>query len=130
MDKFVVTLRTAPSEAVEVPDELKRSCFGALRFFPGIPKTVTKDELEFIKSNNADLHKRLHVRSYVESKRVDKRGASEAQIEKLADEAGIGHLKLGRKVEVLEKRGLLKKVAPPKKVEPPKATRKRNGNGK
>lgn len=147
MEKVIVTLRSAPSESVEVPKfkkgakgekgekaETARSCFGALRFFPGIPKTITKDELEFIKGSSAELFRRLSVRPYVESKRVDKRGATEDDVEKAAEKAGVGHLPAKKKLAVLAERGLIgsKAAPPPKKPDEAagtKATRKRNGNG-
>lgn len=145
MGKVIVTLRSAPPESVEVPKyvkgkkgkggepvETERSCFGALRFFPGIPKTVTADELEYVKSSDAELARRLAVRPYVESKRVDRRGATEAEVEALAETEGVGHLGLGRKVEVLRRRGKLKvkPTEPPKPKAEVKTTRRKNGNGK
>jgi hypothetical protein len=118
MKKTIVTLRSAPSESIEVPKTVKdgtkdraleRSCFGALRLFPGVPKTITTDELEFIKEKQSEVFLRLEVRPYVESKRVDVRGASEADIEKMAAEEGLGHLRLRDQVDRLQKRGKLKR---------------------
>lgn len=150
-NKAIVMLRSAPSESIEVPSvvkykgdkekkELKRSCFGAIRLFPGIPKAITTDELEHIKKTRADLFARLEVRPYVESKRVDVRGASEADIEKMAASEGIGHLRPKAQVSKLEERGKLKrpeKRETAAKVEgkssptpAPAARRKpKNGNG-
>ena len=141
MSKVIVTLRTSPSVSVEIPNsktvegkevELKRSVFGALRFFPGIPKAITTDELEFIRATRPDLDRRkLNERPYVESKRVDRRGASEAEVEAKAEKEGLSHLPHGRKLEVLTRRGKISKPTPKAvKSEPAKATRKRNGNGK
>jgi hypothetical protein len=142
MDKVIITLRSTPSESIEIPDaikykgdkeesQLKRSCFGALRIFPGIPKTISKDELEHIKKTMPNLFSRLEVKPYVESKRVDVRGASESEINKLADKEGLGHLKFPAKLKKLIERGLIKKpkkkgavknltkvVKKPKAVEP------------
>lgn len=147
MSKVIVTLRSAPSESVEIPKykkkekgakgervEITRSCFGALRFFPGIPKAVTKDELEYIKKNDAELRRRLKTRPYVESKRVDKRGASESEVEALAESEGIGHLPMKRQIEILKKRGKIKPkpaAKPASASTPPRtSTRRRNGGGK
>lgn len=123
-EKTIVTLRSAPSVSVEVPDEqegktLQRSCFGALRLFPGIPKTITKDELEHLKKNQPDVFARLTVQPYVESKRVDRRGAGEADVRRLAEEAGISHLPHRKQVEVLRERGKLSKPTRSKSVEAP-----------
>ena len=100
MDKVIVTLRTTPAASVEVPKhfpklrgakgegdpkEIGRSCFGALRFFPGVPKTITKDELEFVRLHCGDVAARLDDRPYVESKRLDYRGANESVIAALAE---------------------------------------------
>jgi hypothetical protein len=114
-ERTIVTLRSAPSATVEVPEKkkdggaLQRSCFGVLRLFPGIPKTVTRDELEHIKQAEPDLYNRLTVQPYVESKRVDRRGAGEAEIAKLAEQEGIAHLPHGRQVELLRERGKIRK---------------------
>jgi len=150
MNKVTVTLRSAPSESIEVPTQVKykkekevtkleRSCFGAIRLFPGIPKAITKDELEHIKKTRADLFARLDVKPYVESKRVDKRGISEADAEKLAKAEGLDHLKPKVQLEKLQERG---KVTRPKKREnaprlegkkgaalTPAKRKPRNGNG-
>lgn len=100
-DKRIVTLRSAPSETVEVPPrfefkdgerEVARSCFGALRLFPGVPKTVTADELEFVERERPAIRRRLEVREYVESRRVDRRGMSEADLTALAKAEGLEHL--------------------------------------
>lgn len=115
-EKKIVTLRSAPSVSVEVPDSqdsktLQRSCFGAIRLFPGIPKTVTKDELEFIEKTDPDLYGRLVVQPYVESKRIDRRGVAESEVDRLAAEEGIAHLSHGKQVEVLRSRGKISKAA-------------------
>lgn len=124
-ERTIVTLRVAPSASVEIPEErdgkaLKRSCFGALRLFPGIPKTVTRDELEHIKRAEPDLYNRLIVQPYVESKRVDRRGAGEAEIAKLAEQEGIAHLPHARQVELLRERGRIRvpEAAPTEKPKP------------
>lgn len=108
MSKVIVTLRSAPPASVDITDDqCERSCFGALRFFPGIPKTITKAELEYLGKAQPMLRARLQVRPYVESKRLDYRGASEAKIEVLASEEGVGHLDLAKQIEVLRQRGKL-----------------------
>lgn len=121
-ERTIVTLRSAPSESIEVPGEfggraLQRSCFGAIRLFPGVPKTVTRDELEQIKRGRPDVFARLTVQPYVESRRVDRRGATEADVHRLAEEAGISHLPHARQVEVLRKRGKMPANAPEKAPE-------------
>jgi hypothetical protein len=152
MKKVIATLRSAPAASVDVPKtfpvrrvkrgekprekprEIERSCFGSLRFFPGIPKTISKDELEFIESGRPDLSKRLDVSEYVESKRVDYRGATEKAIETAAESEGIGHLSLKRKVEVLRERGKIDKPDPKKVsvtvVDPPKRSAKTSSGRK
>lgn len=124
MKKVIVTLRDAPNASVEVPEnfprpkrakktkprKIERSVFGAIRLFPGVPKAISVDELEYVKLRRPDVAARLDERPYVESKRVDYRGITEAAIEKLAEEEGIGHLDLARKVKVLAER---KKIAIP-----------------
>ena len=108
MSKKIVMLRSAPSETVEVPEEVPRSCFGALRLFPGIPKTVTQEELDHVQATRPEVFERLEVRPYVESRRVDVRGASEAELEQLAVAEGIGHLPHAAQVRKLRERGRLK----------------------
>lgn len=125
MKKCIATLVSAPAESVEIPvhfpqkrgDEseprlIERSAFGALRFFPGIPRTISCDECEFIRSEQPDVLERLEISKYVESKRVDYRGATEAEIEKLAEEAGIGHLSLADQCVRLEVTKKLKRPKP------------------
>jgi hypothetical protein len=108
--KHIVTLRSAPSETVEVPEEVKvRSCFGALRLFPGVPKAVTKEELKHIETARPDVFERLEVRPYVESRRVDLRGVSEAEIAALARTEGLEHLRPAEQVRQLRERGKLPK---------------------
>jgi hypothetical protein len=122
MKKVIVTLQGGATASVEVPEAfprrrrakgkaraIARSVFGAIRFFPGVPKAISGDELEYIRAHRGDVSGRLEVRPYVESKRVDYRGASEAEIERLADEGGIAHLGLSAKVERLAERGKLEK---------------------
>jgi hypothetical protein len=116
--KMIVTLRSAPPVSVEVPAvvkydgterEVKRSCFGALRLFPGLPKTVTEDELEHIKRKEPEVYARLEIRPYVESKRVDRRGASEADVERMAEAEGVAHLRPKARDARLRARGKLKR---------------------
>jgi|GEM_PF-5532523 len=142
MNKIVVTLSRGPALSVDVPDEyrvgrgklavtkqVERSCFGAVRLYPGLPKTISTTELEYVKDKNPKLADMLSVRPYVESKRVDKRGCTEAELEALADKEGISHLKPARKLKVLCERG---KLAAPKvsaTVVEDKPKRRRNGNG-
>ena len=102
--------RGAPA-TVEFPEgekAPKRSCFGALRLFPGIPRAVTAEELAFIEKKHPAVYAELEVRPYVESRRVDRRGATEAEVERLAAEAGISHLPNARVLEILRERGKLK----------------------
>lgn len=128
-EKVNVTLRSSPSASVEFPAEKgpDRSCFGALRLFPGIPRAVTRGELDWIERREPALFARLTVSPYVESKRVDRRGASEATVERLAESEGLSHLSHGRKVEVLRKRGKLK---PPEKPPKPVPAKKSAEGGK
>ncbi len=130
MKKVIVTLRDAPNASVEVPGEfpqkrrakrkvreIERSVFGAIRLFPGVPKAISSDELEYVELHRSDVFRRLDRRPYVESKRVDYRGASEAAIEDLAAREGIGHLDLPSKVERLTERGKLEAPDPRKSTE-------------
>lgn len=131
MKKVIVTLRDQPAGSVEVPREfprrrgekekksvdIERSCFGCLRFFPGVPRTISEDELAYIEGWRGDLFGRLDRRPYVESKRVDYRGASESAIEALAEKEGIGHLDLPRKVARLTERRKLDRPDPRKSTE-------------
>lgn len=121
-ERTIVTLRSAPSESLEIPEEfggktLQRSCFGAIRLFPGVPKTVTRDELEQIKRGRPDVFARLTVQPYVESRRVDRRGASEADVHRLVEGEGLSHLPHARQVEVLRERGKMPANAPEKAPE-------------
>ena len=110
-DKLIVTLRSAPSISFEITaKDVKRSCFGALRFYPGIPRTVTAGEFEQMKKQVKGIEKKFDVRPYVESKRLDKRGATESEITALSTSEGIDHLSFHRKIEVLGKR---KKISGP-----------------
>jgi hypothetical protein len=158
MDKIIVTLRSAPAASVDVPKtfpklrgakegkprEIARSCFGALRFFPGVPKAITKDELEFLRRHHGEVAGRLDERPYVESKRLDYRGVTEADLAALAEKEGVGHLKLKDQVARLQERGKLGKPDPKKSSETrlegkgagkaaasekPKAKTTENGNG-
>lgn len=130
MNKVVVTLQRGPAKTIDVPKEYKvgkgrkaekreveRSCFGSVRLYPGLPKAISDSELAFIVAVRPDVRKELKVTPYVESKRADKRGCSEAQLEAAAEEAGISHLKPARKLEVLKGRGKLP-AAPTKKPTP------------
>lgn len=145
MRKIIVTLRDAPNASVEVPGEfprkrgekkkaearkIERSVFGAIRLFPGIPKAISTDELEYVKLHRSDVFRRLDVRNYVESKRVDYRGASEAEIETLAEREGIGHLAFSRQVERLVERGKVKPPDPRKSTETRLDARKAEGEVK
>jgi len=118
MNKVIVILRSTPSVSIEVPNtvvidgnkkEIKRSCFGALRLFPGVPKSISKDELEYIKNTEVVIYSYLEKKQYVESKRIDIRGASEADIEKLAKDGGLDHLKVKVQLQKLQERGKLKR---------------------
>lgn len=136
MKKLNATLRSAPAASIEVPEDfppsreearearkrgeepktrsIERSGFGALRLFPGVPRAISEDELEYIRGHRADVGRRLTVSPYVESKRLDYRGKTEADIEALAEGEGIGHLGFAQKVERLEESG---KLTRPKAVE-------------
>lgn len=140
MKKVIVTLQGGATATVEVPDtfpkkrgvktkakKIERSVFGAIRLFPGIPKAVSEDELEFIKLGRKELFGRLEIRKYVESKRVDYKGATEADIEALAEAEGIGHLDLPKKIEVLVEREKIK--TPTVSTETRILSPKKNGNG-
>lgn len=118
--KVIVTLQSAPSVSVEVPEykdkakqtKIERSCFGALRFYPGIPKTITVDELDFIQKEKKELASKLKSAPYVESKRVDKRGVTEAELNRLSKDHAIEHLSHARKIEVLKAKGAIKASKP------------------
>lgn len=121
MDKVIITLRSTPSESIEIPAVVKYKgdkeerklqrtcCFGAIRIFPGIPKAISKDELEHIKRIMPNVFSRLEVKPYVESKRVDVRGASEKEINELVEKHSLGHLNSSAQIEKLMERGLIKK---------------------
>jgi hypothetical protein len=69
MSKHTVILRDAPAESVEIPapiEEAERSCFGALRLFPQVPRTITGAELAQIERARPDVFARLEVREHVE----------------------------------------------------------------
>ena len=133
-EKVILTLRSAPSVSIEVTDErCQRSCYGALRFYPGIPKTITKEELAYIEKTDKGVVSRFDVRAYVESKRIDKRGITERQVEELALKKGVDHLPFARKVEVFAKQSQVDPPAVhrPKPVEPPvSAASKKSGSKK
>lgn len=135
MKKLIAILRSTPACTVDVPAtfpkkkgdeneprEIERSCFGALRFFPGIPKAISVDEMEYVRLERADLYPRFDVRPYVESKRVDRRGATEDEIEKLAKSEGIEHLDFANALKRLRQRGKIGKAALAK----PKVSSKKN----
>ena len=107
MNKVTVTLRAAPRVSFDIPETVERSCFGALRFFPGIPRACSTGELAYIKEHHPNDYRRLLVSSYVESRRVDRRGASEAEIERRARQEGLEHLPFVKKVAELRRRGKL-----------------------
>jgi hypothetical protein len=111
MQKIVLTLRRGPAESFEFPEKVERSCFGSIRLFPGLPKTVSEDEYKWICKKRPELVPFLEASAYVESKRVDKR-ISEAHVNELAKEHGLENLPFGHQCERLKKLGLLK----PKKV--------------
>jgi hypothetical protein len=138
MKKVIVTLSSGPAASVEFPEvfprkrkekgdpvKIERSVFGAVRLFPGIPKAISASELDYLRAHRKELFPRLLARPYVESKRVDRRGVSEGELEKLAEKEGIAHLGTRRKVEVLTERGKIPKPEPKKEAvkpapEPPK----------
>jgi hypothetical protein len=131
MKKVTVTLRDSPTASVEVPVEfprekrkkksddrrIERSVIGAIRLFPGVPKAISADELEFVRLHRPSVFARLDSRPYVESKRVDYRGASEGEVEDLAAKEGIGHLEFWSQVAVLRERGKIKRPDPKRSTE-------------
>lgn len=144
MDKMIATLRSSPPASVEVPAvfprkrgvegesrSIERSVFGALRFFPGIPKTISADEVRYLRHFEPAVFARLDLRKYVASKRVDYRGKGEKEIEALAAKEGIAHLPLAKQVERLVERKKLE--IPPKsassRTEFSKPRKGGNGNG-
>lgn len=144
MNKIVVTLSRGPALSLDFPEEyragrgkkatakqVERSCFGAVRLYPGLPKTISTTELEYLKDKEPKVAALLSVRPYVESKRVDKRGCTEAQLEKLAAEEGVSHLKPARKLAVLKERGKIQALAPKVSATVPaeKPKRRRNVDG-
>lgn len=133
MKKVIVTLKVGPSQDVDVPDQyrvgrgrratnraVQRSCFGCLRLYPGLPKAVSEDELSWIEAKLPVLFEKLAVRPYVESRRADKVGCSEADVEAAAEASGLGHLRYGDKVRTLKQRSTL-----PVQKTPPKQTSKK-----
>lgn len=128
--KVVVTLRSGPSVSIEVPGGVKRSCFGAIRLFPGIPKAIAMEEFEYVREKHPMVRARLEVGKYVESKRVGARGISEADLEGLAEREGLSHLKLKMQVEKLRERGKLPISKFSDEGKSKRTTRRiRNGNG-
>lgn len=150
----IVTLRSSPPASVDVPEEfpkkrgqkeearaIERSVVGTLRLFPGVPKTVTKDELEYMSTHRPDVAARLDEREYVESKRKALRGYTEAEVRELAEKEGIGHLSFKKQEAALLDRGKLtkakripvkvvmkgksKKAAPVKEVRAPTVEKKK-----
>lgn len=129
--KVIATLRSGPSASIEVPSGIKRSCFGAIRLFPGIPKTIMMEEYEYVRNKLPALGARLQIGKYVESKRVGARGISEADLEALADREGLSHLKLKSQVAKLRERGKLPILKSSDGEKMKRTTRRiRNGNGK
>lgn len=89
MKKVIVTLHSGPAQSVDVPAAhefqkgekraLERTCFGSIRLFPGLPKVVSQDELDYILEIRRDLAGKVFASAYVESHRADKRGCPEAE---------------------------------------------------
>lgn len=129
MKKVTVTLRSGPYVSLEFPEEyrpargadlqkVERSCYGAVRLYPGLPKAISASELAYLEAKQPELAAKLLVRPYVESRRVDKRGCSEAELERLAEQEGLSHLVPARQLEVLKQRGKLQSRKPlPKPVQ-------------
>lgn len=136
MKKVTVTLRDSPNASVEVPEEfprrkrarragskkseatkIERSAFGAIRLFPGVPKAISSDELRYVELHRPDVFARLESRKYVESKRVDYRGATEAAIADLASKEGLGHLPVPKQIERLVERKKIERPDPRKSTE-------------
>ncbi len=83
--KVIATLRSGPSASIEIPSGVQRSCFGAIRLFPGIPRAITTEEFEHVRAKYPTLCARIQINKYVESTRVGARGISETDLEVLAD---------------------------------------------
>ena len=112
MMKVIVTLRDQPATSVEIPEAtsaggklqaIERSCFGAIRLFPDVPKAISKSELDYLKVREPALFRRLFVQPYVESHRIDRRGMSEAEVNRRATRFGFGHLPHAKQVAALKK---------------------------
>lgn len=132
MKKVIVTLRSGPSASIEVPSGLQRSCFGAIRLFPGIPKAIATEEYEYIRAKYPAFSARLEVGKYVESTRVGTRGISEADLEALVKQEGLAHLKLKAQVKKLWERGKLpvRRIVSAEGTKRTRRIRNGNGNGK
>jgi len=104
MKKVIVTLRDQPAASVEIPEGVERSCFGAIRLFPDVPRAISAAELEHLRAHEPALFRRLFVQPYVESQRIDRRGMSEAEVNRRATRFGFGHLPHARQLVALKER--------------------------
>lgn len=107
MDRVIVILRRGPQVSLEFPEGVERSCYGAIRLYPGIPKTLSGAELKHLEKHRPDCHELLSVRPYVESQRVDKRGCTESELNQLAESNGLGHLPISLQLQRLKEKGKL-----------------------
>lgn len=108
MPKINVTLiSSSPPLSFEFPEGIERSCFGAIRLFQGVMRTITLDELNHIKTKYKKESVKIKTSKYVESKRVDKRGYNEDDINYLAKEHNLLDLPLKNQIKRLKKLGLI-----------------------
>ena len=73
MTKVIVTLLGGRRLQVDVPAEhkgrkLERSVYGAVRLHPNVPRTLSKDELDYVREREPKAE--LRVQKYAEAKRV------------------------------------------------------------
>lgn len=107
MDRVIVILRRGPQVSLEFPEGVERSCYGAVRLYPGIPKALTAAELKHVEKCRPDCYGLLSVRPYVESQRVDKRGCTESELRELAASEGLEHLPISLQLQRLKEKGKL-----------------------
>ena len=73
MTKVIVTLLAGRPLQVDIPDEhngnkVERSLYGAIRLFPNVPRTISADELAFVKEKEPNA--KFREQKYVETKRL------------------------------------------------------------
>jgi len=77
--KKVLTLKRGHVLSFDMPEEgVERSCFGAIRLFPGTPRVVTEDELRLMLAANSDFEALVSIADHVESRRSDRRVGGDA----------------------------------------------------